>query len=286
MKIHGSIDNLSSIIATTEDYNKSFEQLQNGIVGATLKTLLGTKTVVFTGFSFGDEDFSIIMDYLRDEMGELYPHIYFVTLDDTLYERLKYKNSTAIITSGTFFLHTLKKELIDKGVIVNCNSRSWVYPALDAMRELHSRVSEIDLEKYPCVIYSMAYHDGVIHAWERFLHNNTGEYNAKGYVGRVASNYDEEANECREKGDYWNMAYYEGYANGMIYIGVCDMDPNAFAFFPRFFIPNSKIELSSFEDYMEELKRTNAMKNKYVIYAKKVVKEKAGEGILFHRPPY
>ena len=58
LKIHGSIQNLSSIIATSEDYKKRFSELQNGIVGATLKSILATKTVVFIGFSFGDEDFA------------------------------------------------------------------------------------------------------------------------------------------------------------------------------------------------------------------------------------
>ena len=75
LKIHGSIDNLSSVIATSEDYEKCYKQLQNGIIGATLKNILATKTVVFIGFSFGDEDFAQIMEYLRNEMGELYPSI-------------------------------------------------------------------------------------------------------------------------------------------------------------------------------------------------------------------
>lgn len=286
LKIHGSIDNLSSVIATTEDYEKCYKQLQNGIIGATLKNLLGTKTVVFIGFSFGDEDFSQIINYLRDEMGELYPHIYFVTLDDTLYERLEYKNSTAIITSGTFFMHKLKEELIDKGIIVNSHSKFLVYPALDTLLELHDRVSKIDLEKYPCAIYTLAYQDGVIHAWERFLKNNTGEYNSIGYVGRVAEKYEEEINKLRKIGDYWNMAYYEGYTNGLVYISACEIEPNAFFSFPRFFLPNTKKELSSFEVYVNELERTNVIKSKYVSYAKKVVKEKAGDGIVLHRPPY
>ena len=93
LKIHGSIQNLSSIVATKEDYKKRLSELQNGIMGATLKTILATKTVVFIGFSFGDEDFEQIIQYLRTEMGELYPHIYVVTLDATLEKRLEYKNS-------------------------------------------------------------------------------------------------------------------------------------------------------------------------------------------------
>ena len=62
IKIHGSINNLSSIIATKEDYDGCFKQLRDGIIGATIKTILATKTVVFVGFSFGDEDFSQVIN--------------------------------------------------------------------------------------------------------------------------------------------------------------------------------------------------------------------------------
>lgn len=57
LKIHGSINNLSSIVATKSDYEACYERLQNGVIGAQLKSILAKKTVVFIGFSFGDEGF-------------------------------------------------------------------------------------------------------------------------------------------------------------------------------------------------------------------------------------
>ena len=120
IKMHGSINNISSIIATTDDYKKCLKQLRNGTIGSRIKILLTTKTVVFIGFSFEDEDFSQIIAYLRKEMGSVYPHIYFVTLDNTLSERLNFKNSTTIVTSGTNFVHQLKLRLIEKGAIKYC----------------------------------------------------------------------------------------------------------------------------------------------------------------------
>lgn len=90
IKIHGSFNNLSSIVATTDDYEKCYTRLQNGVVGAHLKSILSTKTIVFIGFFFGDDDFSQILSYLRQEMGDIFPHIYIVTLDETLETRLNY----------------------------------------------------------------------------------------------------------------------------------------------------------------------------------------------------
>ena len=65
---------------------------------ATLKTILARRTVVFIGFSFGDEDFSQIMAYLQAELKEIMPHIYIVTIDEHLNSKLSYKNSTYILT--------------------------------------------------------------------------------------------------------------------------------------------------------------------------------------------
>lgn len=287
LKIHGSIDNLSSVIATSEDYEKCYKQLQNGVIGATLKNILATKTVVFIGFSFGDEDFAQIMEYLRNEMGELYPHIYMVTLDDILQERLNYRNCTSIITSGTYFLHQLKNVLIEKETIRNCNTLPLIETALEAMELFHGKVSEIDLSEFPCAIYTLAYQDGVIHAWERFLQNyNTGEYNCPDYIGRVGRSYEKMTADFYKSGNYWDMSYYEGYTNGIILIGACDMEPKAIQYFPFLFLPNAKKDLKSFEVYMEELKRVTGSRSKYTTYARKSVKGTVGNGIVAHHPPY
>ena len=287
LKIHGSIQNLSSIIATSEDYEKQFFQLQNGIVGATLKSILATKTVVFIGFSFGDEDFSQIINYLRLEMGEIFPHIYIVTLDETLKDRVAYKNSTSIVTSGTFFLHQLKLELIEKGVIKNHSAFPLITEALWTMDELHEKVSTIDLCQYPCAIYTLAYQDGVIHAFERFQKNyKTGEYNQPGRLGRIAGKYEEWTENYLEAENYWDAAYYEGYVNGLVLIEACEGEDDTLNKFPFLFLPNAKQALTSYDIYMDELKRISRGRSKYQKQAKEIVKKNAGGGLVVHHPPY
>lgn len=48
-KLHGSMTNLGSVIATSSDYARCYRALNRGLLGATLKTMLATKTVVFGG---------------------------------------------------------------------------------------------------------------------------------------------------------------------------------------------------------------------------------------------
>jgi NAD-dependent SIR2 family protein deacetylase len=50
-KIHGSINNFGSIIATKKDYAKCLKNLHKGIAGSILKSVLATKTIVFIGYS-------------------------------------------------------------------------------------------------------------------------------------------------------------------------------------------------------------------------------------------
>lgn len=287
LKIHGSIQNLGSIIATTNDYNRRFKELQNGIIGATLKTILATKTVVFIGFSFGDEDFAQIINYIRDEMGDIYPHVYIVTLDETLRSRLNYENSTFIVTSGTFFLHELKLALIDKGVIKNCS----IYPLIDTvlgkLEKLHEKVSFINLIEYPCAIYTLSYQDGAIHAFERFLQNyQTGEYNQPRRLGRIAKKYEELIGKYHEAGNYWDEAYYEGYINGLILIEVCESDNHIVKEFPFLYLPNAKQPLTTYTIFTDELARISREGSRYLDYAKTIVDKKINTGLVVHHPPY
>ena len=287
MKIHGSIQNLSSIIVTSEDYKKRFSELQNGIVGATLKSILATKTVVFIGFSFGDEDFSQIIDYLHKEMGGISPHIYIVTLGETLRERLAYKNSTSIVTSETFFLHKLKLDLIEKGVIKNHAAFPIVSKALLEMENLHDKVSAIDLSQYPCAAYTLSYQDGVIHAFERFLQNyKTGEYNQPGRLSSIAGEYEELVHNYLAAKNYWDAAYYDGYENGLIFIDICENRDDILSIFPFLFLPNAKKELSSYDVYMDELKRISRSISRVQKQAKKIFKVHAGSDLVVHHPPY
>ncbi|MEH2508429.1 NAD-dependent SIR2 family protein deacetylase [Bradyrhizobium sp. AZCC 1578] len=52
MKIHGSITNFGSIVATTSDYRQSYKRLNNGPLGAHLKSLIARKTVVYVVILF------------------------------------------------------------------------------------------------------------------------------------------------------------------------------------------------------------------------------------------
>lgn len=287
LKVHGSINNLSTIVATEDDYQNCYQSLQNGIVGATLKQILGTKTVVFIGFSFGDDDLNQIMEYLQKEMGDIYPHIYIVTLDETLKDQIKYKNTTSIITSGTFFIHSLKNELISEGIIKNTSIYSHIYTVLEYINDLHEQAAKIDLQQYPCSLYNLAYQDGVIHAFERFLQNfKTGEYCSPNHISRVVRSYEVIQQKASSAGSHWDEVYYEGYINGLVLIDEIEENEEIVKAFPFYYLPNAKKVLTSYDVFFDELARVSNEEDSYGIYANTVVEKYTSQGIVMHHPPY
>lgn len=288
LKIHGSISNLGTIIATKRDYEKCKENLEKGIIGATLKTILANNTVVFVGFSFGDEDFTSILNYLQSEMKDYLPHIYIVTLDSELHNKLDYINSTCIVTDGTFFLHNLKNRMIEEKRIVNCG----ILPVIEIQKALigdvHSKLSKKDLRVYPEIIYCLAYQDGICHALDRFIQlYATGSYNIPGMLEHSMRYYDNLMGEKLKCGNYWDAAYYEGYENGLMYISMCGEENPIANEIPIYYLPNVRKELRSYDIFEEELSRVSKYNGKYHKYAIKVLKDLGNtQEIVVHHPPY
>lgn len=295
LKIHGSINNLSSIVATTDDYNHCYARLTNGVLGATLKTYLATKTVVFIGFSFGDDDFNQLMQYIRKEMGDFYPYFYIVTLDDTLKKRIEYKNSTCIVTAGTFFLHKLRLALIEKGNIRDC---SQIINCIEYMKRIvqttHINTSSIDKEVFPCVLYTLVYQDGVLHAFERFLEGNkNGEYCDPDFILSSINGYEDLILKVHTRKEYLNEAYYEGYLNGLVLIGCCKGDDNEELIkgFPILYLPGRKAP-KTVKTYHKYLQKLSTSDNEYSKIAKEAISHlidnncNDDKNIVIHHPPF
>lgn len=285
LKIHGSISNLGSIIATKDDYNKCLDNLNKGIIGSTLKTILANNTVVFIGFSFGDEDFDQIMTYLQAELNDFSPHIFIISLDPNMNSHIAYKNTTCITTDGTFFLHQLKLLLQNEKLITNTNSKPLIEFSHRTLQDYHQKVSQLPLIKYPNNIFCLAYQDGILHAFERFIQlYNSGVYNNPTYLPRIARAYEDLRVKCFENENYWDSSYYEGYQNGIILIEACEDDPSILKYFPYFYLPNATNVLDSYEAYITNLKNTSNLSDKFNDFAYKIAKDK--ENLVVHHPPY
>ena len=170
-------------------------------------------------------------------------------------------------------------------MLCNTSSRQVVTVLYEAVEMIHEKVSKINIKEYPCVIYTLAYQDGVIHAWERFLRNNTGDYNCPNYVIQSIRAYEKIIKDKIACGYYWDSSYYEGYMEGLTLIEVCEKAPELIKDFPFFFLPNAKRTLESYDIYLSELERVSKGRGKYMKYAMKIVQDKGGD-LVVHHPPF
>ena len=287
-KIHGSINNIGSIVATKEDYEKCYKRLKSQFIGNYLKVSLSTKLVVFIGYSFQDEDFKRLYSILKEELGELMPHSYIVTLDKNINKNIDSHLITPVITDGTYFIHTLKNILIKEKVLMDDSIDLYAKLMLEIINNIHSNMmSELKISEYPNVLYTYAYQDGVLDALHRFTKLKcTGDYyNKNNYSGWLNAYYEARKEKVRSK-KYQDVAYIDGYTNGL---GIFLMDNiEKLQYFPCYYIYGLKKDIRDFNEYKSIIKSKKIFhKGAYDNEVKLISKMKIDEGdYIYQHTPY
>lgn len=121
IKIHGSIDNYSSIVASSEDYASCEKRLREGALGAVVKQIFATKTCIFCGYSAKDSDFQRIFRTVQDGLGQFARTHYLVSPFISDEEAIALKEEFGIIsirTDATHFIQTIKEHMAEKLVFL------------------------------------------------------------------------------------------------------------------------------------------------------------------------
>lgn len=283
-KIHGSINNLGSIIATREDYEKCYDSLSHGVLGSHLKSILSTKTIIYAGYSFTDSDFRRIHDIVTKEMNGFRPHSYIVTLQESGLENFHSMGITPICTSGAHFLRTIKNHLSRDGAMIPDTTFNDIAAILYKLEKIHKKTSDLDLRRYPTAILSGSYQDGLLHALQRTLRKRkSGEYSC-GHCVQIKVNLYEEIKrrKIREK-NYYDAAYVEGYQNGLTAL-ICSKDLRKFL--PFYFIYGLKHQPPNWREFISCLKVATTFHKSAFKWCEKMVKsDRYAPGIVFHHPP-
>ena len=285
-KVHGSIKNVGSIVATEEDYQKCYKRLSEDPIGDRLKTILSTKTVVFIGFSFGDEDLNALLEVLSGKLGDFSNQYYLVTIDKN-WEKNEDKRIIPIITDGTFFIKSLKKELINQGILISNDIYDGAKYCEELLLDTHFELTNQDdffdlLDKYPELLLVLAYQDGLIHAYQRCIANvPNGNFLKHGYLSEVARQYDTFYKKRLEEKNY-NQAYYDlGYSDGMVSLALLS-EEELEAYCPPPYIYKGE-NFDNIEELLLFIDKNRD--NKIYSYCKKIVDE-FPEGMLPHNKPW
>ena len=286
LKIHGSISNYGTVIATKEDYDKCYQSLNTGIIGSSLKTMLATKCVVFIGYSFGDEDFNKIYNSLIEEMKDFLPHAFIVTLDDEAEEKFRDKNITPIITDATFFIRVLKEHLITLELIVPEENFDNIYDVLDMVQEEHTKISNsFNIKENPEIILTLCYQDGLIHSFERILAmKKSGYYSNPQQVRKIINDYEVIKKQKYSDGIYHDVAYIDGYINGLIFF----LYNEELDWPPCYYVFGYEEAIFDFEEFIEltgNSRNLHPGSYKYAMNIANKINNKNGD-IVFHHTPF
>jgi hypothetical protein len=257
-KLHGSVNNVGSIIATAEDYQRCYRELATGLVGANLKLLLASKTILFAGYSFEDEDFLRLLQLLQREVGDLLPRSFVVTLDDQASSKLKrlHLDATPILTDATFFLERVKLGLVKEKLMLPDKIFHGIPQALNRVHQEHAKLTALGVKNHVGAFYSFAYQDGLKHAFEDILgRKNSGAFSDLHRVAhRLLPSYVKLEKQRLRRRDYWDAAYIRGFVNGLIFFLA---EPENRKTLPLYFVFGPE-EVPTFKEFV---KRSDDVKN-------------------------
>ena len=222
LKIHGSIANFGTLIATRSDYTSNSAELSGGMLGSFLKTLLSTKTIVFFGYSARDEDFNQVWQFVRSELGPFGRQHYIVTTEeqDVQIQRFRELGLIPVCTDATYFLHSVKENLQKEANYIPDemyeHAGEQLKETLDAFDTMYGRYNVFD---DPEIILCASYQDGLIDAYERVLNlRATGKYSNRERVHAIVHGYTLWEAEKFDEKKYADVAYIRGYLNAMLFI--------------------------------------------------------------------
>jgi NAD-dependent SIR2 family protein deacetylase len=230
MKIHGSITNFGSIVATAEDYHQSSKRLNDGPLGAQLKSLIARRTVVYAGYSLSDDNYLRLIRNIAKMMAGNIRQSYFISPS---IERDKIQSApiplTPIETDGAYFFEKIRGLISERCKITRDAAFVRCAILLDRLAQHHDKTANKFIKtQHPLLIFALSYQDGLSHALRRILRQRkTGEYHSLDHVHSLVHAYMDRFNEFTKRKDYWNAAYAEGYKNGLMFLMLASTDDGA-----------------------------------------------------------
>lgn len=282
-KIHGSITNWGTVVATDRDYAACYRRLSRGVIGASLKHLLATKQIMFVGYSLGDSDFQRLYAFLRREMGDVLPRSYIVTLDPRITEG-SHPGSTVVHTAGTFLLQCIKEHFVAQGYLLDERAAgAAAVKLIEVQREHLGNLSRIDLRAHPEALYTHAYQDGLSHSLERLLARfGTGEYSDPWRLSGIIDSYRQIRRTALRGRGYWDVAYIDGYTNGLE--AVLEFDAGPFDQLPIYYL-FGKGGIGTFAEYEELAQDASRLHRTAYRIAEQVISHH-GENVVLHHMPW
>lgn len=288
LKIHGSITNLGSVVATTSDYEECQQRLTSGLIGGLLKTILATQTVIFVGYSLSDADFSAVYEFVKEQMQSLHRQAYVVTPFAEECDRFAAEGFIPIRTDGTFFFRQIKAHAVSQGTMLDDEIYSAASELLDTVQDEHDLLcDDVKIAECPEALFAASYQDGMMHALERAIEmRGTGQYSNPCRLRRSAEGYLELQKEKLRKRIYEDVAYIDGYVNALTYL-LIPADERAEAGIPLYFMFGVEADIGDLTGFLAQLAEHpvahKAARRRALRYLGRLA---SPDSVVFHHPPW
>jgi hypothetical protein len=216
---------------------------------------------------------------------EVAPVAYIVSLDRPAEARFKDLGLTPIFTDAAHFVRVLKQHLeADGHSLPDCRADAIPYALVQATAEHHRLHEAFDVIANPQVVYCASYQDGLIHAFERMLSRlHTGEYSHQCDVAQRLEKYKSIQRENLRAGRYLDVAYIEGYMNGLVYLLA---DDEGRAHLPFYFVYGLADQPVTLPQYKRALRNSANRHKRAKELAERTVRQKLGPGDDLHHTPF
>lgn len=296
LKIHGSIDNLSTIVASSADYSECEERLRVGRLGDLLRHIFATQTVIFVGYSTSDTDFLNIYNTVRGSMGRFARVHYLVSpfIEDEQCASLKAElNITSIRTDATHFVDTIKDHMREKFCFAYDEAYDVIERELIRTTEIHLKFTgSYKVFKEPHLVFATAYQDGLIHGFQRIVDvRSANDFSDLHRVRGLIRLCEDKVAEYIKRRDYWNASYFDGYKMALICFDVenARLDPRQdvpkdLDDLPLFYHP--KFGIMDEDEYNREVRPHPAVHRAALKQAIRIAKEYEGADdlVVQHSP--
>lgn len=232
-------------------------------------------------YSLTDHDFLSIQQYISRELRGVAPTAYIVSLDKSAEARFRKLGLTPILTDAAYFIQVLKKHLEKDGCLLPDDRFNGIPKIIARVRHEHKQLFDhFELKQTPEILYAAAYQDGLMHAFGRMLAMvHTGQYSHHCELAKQIRSYDKIKKDNLRRGRYDDVAYVEGYSNGLLYLPLDDKGRRAIPLYFNFGMP----EMRTLKEFKKAL-ASNRRHKASLALAKKLAKEVKYKDVLHHTP--
>jgi len=177
----------------------------------------------------------------------------------------------------------LKAELVKQKLMLPDEKYDGLQVAYDKVCEANDAIFDIDVRRNPENFFSLMYQNGLMHGLEDVMASKkSGRFSDAHYWSRVKNSYRILQKRYSKKRNYKEVAYIEGFINGLLYFIFSDEDRLTL---PLYFLFGCR-PITTLQEYKELAKQAQYRHKSSYRFAEMMARDVRTEGVSFRHTPF